>query len=298
MNKIVSVIIPMYNAAQYIEETINSVVSQTYTSWECIVVDDGSVDNSAEIVQRMAENDDRIVYVYQNNSGPSAARNNGLSLAKGEYIQFLDADDILLPDRFAIMIEEYVDVQPNVILYSNLCLGNNTNIKETIPYQKHCGLSQKYIGYQEMYGKFALDFSFIPGAILFPKKVLENVMWNIDMRYSEDWDYYLQLTKRGFLFKNIPIVLFVYRMTPTGLSTQYRDVLKANYLVIERYFSYSYFLLALKRLSANVYKNIMHIKHKRMKNFVVPKMNVDMFILLFFLPLGLLMYFFQLKQKR
>ena len=73
----ISIIIPLYNAARFIAETLQSVQAQTYTDWECIVVDDGSTDNGAEIVQRIAQADTRIRYVYQSNAGPSAARNHG-----------------------------------------------------------------------------------------------------------------------------------------------------------------------------------------------------------------------------
>jgi glycosyltransferase involved in cell wall biosynthesis len=93
--QLVSVIIPLYNTEKYIEETINSILKQTYTQLEIVVVDDGSTDQSSTIVKQLQEKYPRIVrYIYQENSGVAVARNTGIEHAKGEYIAFLDSDDL------------------------------------------------------------------------------------------------------------------------------------------------------------------------------------------------------------
>jgi glycosyltransferase involved in cell wall biosynthesis len=91
----VSVIVPTYNYARYLPEALESVRAQTYPDWECIVVDDGSTDETASVLRAAATKDGRIRYVSQDNQGPSAARNRGIAQSTGEYIQFLDADDLL-----------------------------------------------------------------------------------------------------------------------------------------------------------------------------------------------------------
>ena len=96
---LVSVIIPVYNGAFLIRDSIESVRRQSYGSWECIIVDDGSTDETAVVVRTDIAGDDRFRYVYQPNGGLSAARNKGLDCARGEYIQFLDADDVILPEK-------------------------------------------------------------------------------------------------------------------------------------------------------------------------------------------------------
>jgi glycosyltransferase involved in cell wall biosynthesis len=98
MNPRFSVIIPVYNRADLITETIASVQAQTFTDWECIVVDDGSTDNTAEVVKSIAAADSRVRYVYQKNAERSAARNKGISCAKGLYVCFLDSDDRYLSE--------------------------------------------------------------------------------------------------------------------------------------------------------------------------------------------------------
>ena len=94
---LISVIIPVYNAEQYLEECLESVLEQTYTNLEIILINDGSTDDSGEICRQYRERDDRIVLIEQENAGVSVARNRGISLASGEYLMFVDADDLIAP---------------------------------------------------------------------------------------------------------------------------------------------------------------------------------------------------------
>jgi glycosyltransferase involved in cell wall biosynthesis len=93
---LVSVIVPTYNSAKYIEEALNSIFNQTFRDFEIIVVDDGSTDNTRQILEKYAQ---QIKYVCQANGGPSSARNTGIRLANGKYIAFLDADDLWFPEK-------------------------------------------------------------------------------------------------------------------------------------------------------------------------------------------------------
>ncbi len=103
-NKELSIIMPIYNAEQWICETIDSVLAQTYTNWELLCVNDGSPDKSAEIVREYSEKDPRIILLDKPNGGVSSARNFGIEHAKGDYIAFLDADDIALPEMYQTLI--------------------------------------------------------------------------------------------------------------------------------------------------------------------------------------------------
>ncbi|MGL4378530.1 MAG: glycosyltransferase family 2 protein, partial [Microcoleaceae cyanobacterium] len=93
---LVSVVIPSYNCAKYVGEAIESVFAQTYSNYEIIVIDDGSQDNTREVLEKYH---DRVNYVYQKNQGVSVARNHGIELAQGEFVAFLDADDYFFPDK-------------------------------------------------------------------------------------------------------------------------------------------------------------------------------------------------------
>ena len=101
---LVSVIIPVYNVVPYLQQSIESVIKQTYTNLDIIIVDDGSTDGSGRTCDNYQKLDSRIIVIHQENRGLSGARNTGLDIAQGEYIAFLDPDDMMLPN----MIEETV----------------------------------------------------------------------------------------------------------------------------------------------------------------------------------------------
>jgi glycosyltransferase involved in cell wall biosynthesis len=106
MLDLVSIIIPVYNGDRYLARTLESIFSQTYSRYEIIVVDDGSTDNTRQCLQPYR---DRIRYVYQENQGVAAARNQGMRLAQGEFVAFLDQDDVMLPDKLALQVSSFVN---------------------------------------------------------------------------------------------------------------------------------------------------------------------------------------------
>ena len=102
---LVSVIIPAYNCADYLDITLDSVTNQTYKNWEVIVVDDCSTDNTAEVVQKYIKKDERIKYhKLDKNSGAAVARNTAVKLAQGKYMAFLDSDDVWFPEKLSKQI--------------------------------------------------------------------------------------------------------------------------------------------------------------------------------------------------
>lgn len=119
---LVSVIIPTYNRANLIRETIDSIVAQTYKNWECIIVDDGSTDNTAELINRYSELDSRFKYFKRPENRPkggNACRNYGFERSSGAFINWFDSDDIMLPD----FIKEKVDLLVNSDCDSSVCYG-------------------------------------------------------------------------------------------------------------------------------------------------------------------------------
>lgn len=99
-----SIIVPIYNVEEYLPRCIDSILAQTYTDFELILINDGSPDNCAEIMEQYVKADERIITIYQENKGVSAARNAGLRIAKGKYIGFIDPDDYIERDFFSLMI--------------------------------------------------------------------------------------------------------------------------------------------------------------------------------------------------
>lgn len=116
---LISVIITCYNQEAVIAATLSSVLEQTYSTWECLVVDDGSIDQSAREIDKFVEKDERFSYLYQHNVGVASARNLGFSKSIGEYIQFLDADDLLLPEKLACQVDHFLSDETIDVSYSN-----------------------------------------------------------------------------------------------------------------------------------------------------------------------------------
>ena len=106
----ISVIVPVYNAEKFVEKCIESVQTQTYMDWQMILVDDGSKDNSLEVCQGYAKKDNRISVIHQENAGAGAARNTGLAKATGDYVVFIDSDDYVDKDYFALLAKHNEDV--------------------------------------------------------------------------------------------------------------------------------------------------------------------------------------------
>lgn len=106
----ISVIVPVYNTEKFIERCVNSIISQTYRDWELFLIDDGSKDNSLELIKKFEKNDSRIRAIHQENQGAGAARNKGLSLVTGDYIVFVDSDDYLENYYFEMLSEHQEDV--------------------------------------------------------------------------------------------------------------------------------------------------------------------------------------------
>lgn len=106
----ISVIIPVYNAENYVGRCIESVQAQTYNNWQMILVDDGSKDKSLEICQKYADVDDRISVIHQENAGPGIARNTGIAKTSGNYVVFIDSDDYIEKDYFQLLSKHDEDV--------------------------------------------------------------------------------------------------------------------------------------------------------------------------------------------
>lgn len=113
---LISIIIPIFNTAQYLEESLDSVINQTYINLEIIIIDDGSTDGSAKICDNYGERDSRIIIIHQKNKGLSAARNAGLDVMTGEMVAFLDADDAYHPDYISAMVIAMIKEKADIVI--------------------------------------------------------------------------------------------------------------------------------------------------------------------------------------
>ena len=131
LNKpIVSVIIPCYNQAQYLEDSVNSIIAQTEPNWECIIVNDGSSDNTRDVATKLVSKDTRVKYIEQSNTGLAGARNTGLRNCNGHYIQFLDSDDYIYPTKFEEQLKSINNTDGLVVSYTDFeCISESPNVE-------------------------------------------------------------------------------------------------------------------------------------------------------------------------
>lgn len=200
----VSVIIPCFEQARYLSEAVQSVVDQTFTDWEIIIVDDGSPDDTAQVAAALIErHGERIRLLQQPNGGVARARNAGIAAALGKYILPLDADDRLHPE----MLEETVRLlasDPAVgIAYTDYELFGSTERSVRVPEFDFEGLCRG---------------SHIVTTALFRREAWEATAgYNPNMVSGyEDWDFWIACAKRAFLPRRIPRCLFSYRARPGG----------------------------------------------------------------------------------
>ena len=127
-NELISVIVPLYNAEEYLERCVDSILAQTYENIEVILVDDGSTDGSSEICDSYAEEDERVRVLHQENGKQAAARNAGIREARGTYITFSDSDDEMKPEKLQIMYDKMIETEADVVVCSFTYVDEKGNV--------------------------------------------------------------------------------------------------------------------------------------------------------------------------
>jgi len=201
---LVSVIIPTYNREKYIRRAIESVLDQTYQNVEIVVVDDGSTDNTSGVIKSLK--DSRIIYIYQENQGRSAARNTGIKIAKGEYIALLDSDDIWFDNKKLEKQISFLEDHPEYILVGGGVIVINNEEKELFRY------SQPKNDY-EIRKVLLFKCPLANSSVLFKKKEVRKIrLYKEDLRFAtEDWEFWMRLGKVGKLY-NFPDYFVKYRV--------------------------------------------------------------------------------------
>lgn len=222
----ISVITPCYNYGHLIAETIESVRQQSYSNWEMIIVDDGSTDNTEEVVRAYTIADPRIRFLRQQNAGPSAARNLAIREAKGQYIQFLDADDLIQKQKFTAQTE-FLTMHPEVdVVYGNVryFTGDPADTanwmysfwgakKEWMP--KISGQGNEFL-VNALKGSFAHINSF-----LFRRSIVDKAgPWDSNKRAAEDYLFVLDCVLAGgrFQYADLPETLDLVRWHDNNAS--------------------------------------------------------------------------------
>lgn len=218
MSPRISVIIPIYNAEKFLPECLDSVLCQEFPSFELLLIDDGSTDGSGEIADRYAEKDSRIVVVHQPNSGVSAARNRGLTEARGEYIAFVDADDRVTPSYLFHLLSPQVD----------LSIAGITLLHEPSGQTESHGFDRTRSAQTDrerglLFADAEIhDTTKGPCNKLFRREIIEQHHLRFDPRYSygEDHLFVLEFVKHCHSIAQIAHTdyLYIHRSTATSLT--------------------------------------------------------------------------------
>ena len=215
----VSIITPCYNAADYIASSIISVQSQTCSDWEMIIVDDGSTDDSVDIIKGFLQSDSRIKLISKENGGSASARKLALSIAKGEYIQFLDADDLLEKDKLHRQIKMMQEQQLQVS-YTDWCFIHPEGKREQLQ-----GLNFNQLRVQLFWGTL---FGALPiHAFIYQRDFLEqhNITFNSEIKEREDWNFHIQVLANHPRSKRLKGYCgALYLRCPTGKTSSFEKI--------------------------------------------------------------------------
>lgn len=222
MDSLVSVIVPIYNLELYVADCLYSLINQTYSNIEIICVDDGSTDNSQNIVKEIMRQDDRIVYIYKENGGVSSARNLGVKKANGEYIMFVDADDFLHRQAIELFVNSAVkdDVEVCSSLFCDT-LSRNAVFNDIIDYRCEV-VSEEDI--------FKANLQLSSCAKLFKKDFVDKVSFFEDLSNCEDFAYFISILSLKPKLSIIYEELYYYYQRPNSSSRNELSEKKINAL--------------------------------------------------------------------
>ena len=272
---LVSIIIPTFNRAHLIGETLDSIMAQIYTNWECIIVDDGSTDNTKAIINKYVLKDSRFRYLERPNNrlkGANACRNIGFDNCKGEYVNWFDSDDLMMPNKLLLQVNQLESSNKAFSVCQTMMYDLQTN--KNIGFRSKCLVSSDILNDYISYKIFWLT-----NAPLWKRKTLISigVLFDETLQQSQDYDFHIRvlLCNTNYAVVNEPLVLF--RRHSENMSTSNFDViskLRSN-LKVKRNILNKYGELLKKETLRHTYKEIIKLykitlqKKKYKKSIIV-----------------------------
>lgn len=241
----VSIIITTYNYARFLPESIASVKDQSFNEWECIVVDSGSTDDTSVLMSEITASDKRIRYVRQQNHGVSAARNTGIKLSTGDYIQFLDGDDMLQKNKISSQISAFLNKPEADIIYSDVRFfddGNPEVFRNSLTGDKSNNWLPEISGRGFEVLHYLKRFNFlVTHSPLIRRRVLDSIeKFDERMPALEDWDFWLRCGEGNFYFhfNSAPDGYAIVRVHSNSLSKRKDLMRNGNFtLIVKRIFN-------------------------------------------------------------
>jgi teichuronic acid biosynthesis glycosyltransferase TuaG len=234
---LVSVIMPAFNVERYIAESIQSVIAQTYRRWELIIIDDGSTDATADVVQGLASSDSRIRLISQQNQKLAKARNAGLRQSEGELIAFLDSDDLWIKEKLELQVKALKENAADLVFSDGFIFHDDNVFDESLTFATLVG------GFDgaEMFRDLMLMNRIPILSVLTRRKVLDEVGGFDERRDrgAEDYDLWLRISRCDHRFYGMRERLVRYRVRSDSMSRQTVDMLKSEVAVIEKHLAHS-----------------------------------------------------------
>lgn len=221
---LISVVVPCFRQAHFLNDCVGSVIRQSHANWELLIVDDDSPDDTAAVAGQLSQADSRVRYLWKTHGGLSAARNFGLDNAGGAFIQFLDSDDLLHPDKFASQIAMLRDAGPNVVSYTdyNYLLHGSLAVR---PRGRDVELRNRS-ALLDFAGRWEHDLSIPVHAFLLPTEPMRalGLRFNIGLPNHEDWDFWMAVSNAGLRFQYCAQVLCTYRQVAGAMTQNQRGM--------------------------------------------------------------------------
>lgn len=221
METLISVIVPCYNQAPYLDECLQSVLNQTHQNWECIIINDGSTDNSEEIIRKWCKEDSRFKYFYKNNSGVTDTRNFGIENSVGSYIAFLDGDDVLIPDSLEIRLSTLLNKNVDLV-YSYAYAINGREYTKKASRSIDIGKMEGINGIES----FLNNNSIVTSSVLCKKGSLQSIGNFNWYKNAEDLYCWLEMLLNNVTFYGMKEYTVYYRNLDVSLSSVDRRCMK------------------------------------------------------------------------
>jgi glycosyltransferase involved in cell wall biosynthesis len=235
--KLVSVVVPTFNMAQWLPDALDSIAAQTYTQLECIVVDDGSSDNSRVVVDSYIRGDRRFRYIFKESGGPSSARNTGIKASRGEFVAFLDADDIWLPKKLEKQMAA-LTARPE----AGLCCTYYEEVDENLNLINTWPIIKQRNGYPDEICSETLaeniSCCLVPGsasAAVVRKVCFEELgLFDARLRIGEDLDMWYRIALKFPIIQEREVLVRVRKVDKQDSTERIRRILKDLELIVDK----------------------------------------------------------------
>ena len=239
MKGLVSIIIPTFNYGHLINETLQSVIKQTYHDWECIIIDDGSSDDTAEVVNQFIEKNPQYQFKYLRveNGGTSAAKNTGIELASGEYIQFLDADDLLSEHKLAVQMHIGEKMEADLVFSKSIFFsGTFPTIQYVEKYPINFLANESLNGSQLCKRLVQNNILTISSPIVKRTLLIQSGMFNPALKNNEDWLLWFNIAmlSPNFLYDKDERSFVLIRVHQTSAITNHQKMFEGEVVVRQR----------------------------------------------------------------